>query len=250
MFDQFLPVAGRLQTILEQAQAALGQRFDGVGRQHQAADRPGQNCSLQALAQEPHEMPGIGGRGNQADDAEGRLAAGVQQFEREALHAGSASGQITAELQDQATRGEEQLLGVVHLRRQFDAGAEARRWQVPGARIWPGPERPVELRYQRLPEASPHPGTRQREQWMDLLPVGGQDGSLASRFPDLKQGRVLAKTGTLGHVGALGGYIETSGGRWLAFSVMVNNANTRNGEIRQFIDKLVLLFVESPNADF
>ena len=89
-----------------------------------------------------------------------------------------------------------------------------------------------------------------REQWMDLLPVGGEDGSLAFRYRDLKEGRVLAKTGTIEHVGALSGYIETGRGRWLAFSVMVNNANARASEIRRFIDKLVLLFVESPNADF
>ncbi len=87
-------------------------------------------------------------------------------------------------------------------------------------------------------------GTKVREQWMDLMPVGGEDGTLAQRFKDLKEGRVLAKTGTISHVGALSGYIETRRGEWLAFSVIVNNANSRGAEIRRFIDKLVLLFVE------
>jgi D-alanyl-D-alanine carboxypeptidase/D-alanyl-D-alanine-endopeptidase (penicillin-binding protein 4) len=87
-------------------------------------------------------------------------------------------------------------------------------------------------------------GARYRDQWIELLPIGGEDGTLALRYKDLKEGRVLAKTGTISHVGALSGYIETRRGEWLAFSVIVNNANARGPEIRQFIDRLVMLFVE------
>lgn len=55
------------------------------------------------------------------------------------------------------------------------------------------------------------------------LPVGGVDGTLKSRFtqPGLR-GNVMAKTGTLRHVNALGGYLTTAGGQPLAFAIYVN----------------------------
>jgi len=55
------------------------------------------------------------------------------------------------------------------------------------------------------------------------LPVGGVDGTLRTRFtePGLR-GNVVAKTGTLRHVHALGGYLTTAGGQPLAFALYVN----------------------------
>jgi D-alanyl-D-alanine carboxypeptidase/D-alanyl-D-alanine-endopeptidase (penicillin-binding protein 4) len=55
------------------------------------------------------------------------------------------------------------------------------------------------------------------------LPVGGVDGTLKGRFtqPGLR-GNVVAKTGTLRHVNALGGYLTTAGGQPLAFAIYVN----------------------------
>lgn len=79
-----------------------------------------------------------------------------------------------------------------------------------------------------------------REVWLESLPVGGEDGTLSGRFRGTAAaGRVRAKTGTLSHVSALGGYIERPSGKRLAFSVFVNNAQASSGEIRAVLDKLV-----------
>ncbi len=62
-------------------------------------------------------------------------------------------------------------------------------------------------------QASPH-----REAWMNLLPVGGTDGTLSRRFAaSPAAGRILAKTGTMSHVSALAGYATSINGDTLAF---------------------------------
>ncbi len=62
-----------------------------------------------------------------------------------------------------------------------------------------------------------------REAWIASLPISGRDGTLASR---MREGplyeRVLAKTGTLGNVRALSGYLTTQSGERMAFSMMIN----------------------------
>ena len=84
-----------------------------------------------------------------------------------------------------------------------------------------------------------------REQWMSLLPVSGEDGSLRLRFDGSPAaGRVHAKTGSLSHVSALSGYIERRGGDWLAFSILVNNYNLPTAEVRSAIDRICTLIVE------
>ncbi len=54
------------------------------------------------------------------------------------------------------------------------------------------------------------------------LPASGMDGTLASRFPTLR-GRVQAKTGTLGEVDTLSGFVTANSGRILVFSVLCND---------------------------
>ncbi len=54
------------------------------------------------------------------------------------------------------------------------------------------------------------------------LPSSGVDGTLASRFPALR-GRVQAKTGTLGEVDALSGFVTADSGRLLLFSILCND---------------------------
>jgi D-alanyl-D-alanine carboxypeptidase/D-alanyl-D-alanine-endopeptidase (penicillin-binding protein 4) len=84
-----------------------------------------------------------------------------------------------------------------------------------------------------------------RDGWLELLPVGGQDGTLSHRFRGAASaGRVLAKTGTLTHASALSGYAEPRRGDRLAFSILVNNYNTPNSAVRRFIDKVVLILLE------
>jgi len=85
----------------------------------------------------------------------------------------------------------------------------------------------------------------QREIWMGLLPVGGQDGTLSSRFgSSTASGRIRAKTGSLSHVAALSGYLHRAGGGWVAFSILVNNFNGPASEVRGVIDRICTLIVE------
>jgi len=84
-----------------------------------------------------------------------------------------------------------------------------------------------------------------RAGWISLLPVGGVDGTLSGRFagnPDA--GRIHAKTGTLAHVNALSGYVERRDGRWIAFSMLVNNYNGPAAEIRAVMDRICTLIME------
>src|SRR5437879_2473027 len=60
----------------------------------------------------------------------------------------------------------------------------------------------------------------------DTLPVSGIDGSFSDRFKSLDlQGRIYAKTGALGGVKSLSGYVTTKHGEQFAFSILTNNFN-------------------------
>jgi len=83
------------------------------------------------------------------------------------------------------------------------------------------------------------------EVWFDSLPVGGEDGTLGRRFQgEDMRGKVRAKTGTLSHVSALGGYLEHPRHGRVAFTVLVNNYNTLASEARAGIDKIVKTLLE------
>lgn len=85
-----------------------------------------------------------------------------------------------------------------------------------------------------------------RETWYSLLPIAGVDGSISERFKTgSAAGRILAKTGTLGHVHALAGYATTLKGERLAFSVMMNNHNLRGREATALIDRICQALVEN-----
>jgi D-alanyl-D-alanine carboxypeptidase/D-alanyl-D-alanine-endopeptidase (penicillin-binding protein 4) len=88
--------------------------------------------------------------------------------------------------------------------------------------------------------ASPH-----REAWVSLLPVGGEDGTLSTRFKGNREGRrIHAKTGSLTHVAALAGYAESKTRGVVAFSILANNFNAPSSEIRAVIDKIALMLAE------
>lgn len=86
---------------------------------------------------------------------------------------------------------------------------------------------------------SPH-----RESWLALLPIGGEDGTLSSRFGGAPAARrIRAKTGTLSLSNALAGYAESRRGM-LAFAILANNALAPAAEVRAAIDKIALLLAE------
>ncbi len=57
------------------------------------------------------------------------------------------------------------------------------------------------------------------------LPIIGMDGTMEKRLTDIK-GRAYAKTGTMSKVSCLSGYATTKKGKLIAFSILVNHADT------------------------
>ena len=76
--------------------------------------------------------------------------------------------------------------------------------------------------------------------WKASLPVGGVDGTLASRFKDAPlKGNVLAKTGTLGESRGLSGYVRCASGREVIVSLFVDNHSPGGSADRTALDRIV-----------
>jgi D-alanyl-D-alanine carboxypeptidase/D-alanyl-D-alanine-endopeptidase (penicillin-binding protein 4) len=88
--------------------------------------------------------------------------------------------------------------------------------------------------------------TKYRDTWLNLLPIGGEDGTLKSRFKVNREEakRVQAKTGSLSHVAGLSGYVNSNTYGMVVFSLLVNNFNEPSSEIRQAMDQIVLILAE------
>lgn len=99
------------------------------------------------------------------------------------------------------------------------------------------------LRYMAL-----HPDSEIRTAFLTSLAVGGQDGTLETRFPQGTPGygRVHAKTGTLGNVSSLAGYLTPNHGPRLAFVIFANHFQGEHAPIRtlqdSFIHQLLVLY--------
>ena len=79
---------------------------------------------------------------------------------------------------------------------------------------------------------------RLRGPFLAALPVAGHDGTLASRMKGTAlDDRVQGKTGTLANVRALSGYLETTRGQKLAFSILVNNFTAPSVQIDAVVEK-------------
>jgi D-alanyl-D-alanine carboxypeptidase/D-alanyl-D-alanine-endopeptidase (penicillin-binding protein 4) len=77
-------------------------------------------------------------------------------------------------------------------------------------------------------------------QWKAALPVGGEDGTLSSRFPDAPlKDHLFAKTGTLGESRALSGYLDTASGKQVIFSIMVDDHAPNTSADRRVMDEIV-----------
>jgi D-alanyl-D-alanine carboxypeptidase/D-alanyl-D-alanine-endopeptidase (penicillin-binding protein 4) len=84
-----------------------------------------------------------------------------------------------------------------------------------------------------------------RDDFISLLPVAAQDGTLSGRFTETAAAnRIHAKTGSLSHVSALSGYIQRPTGNWVAFCILVNNYTSRAPEIRGIMDTIGGLVLE------
>jgi D-alanyl-D-alanine carboxypeptidase len=100
-------------------------------------------------------------------------------------------------------------------------------------------------------------GSKYREEWLSLLPIGGEDGSLRRRFVDSKADTkdakggvhvdasgIRAKTGSLARALALSGYAESKTQGRLAFSILVNDFAAPQSEVRARIDKIAMALLE------
>ena len=78
------------------------------------------------------------------------------------------------------------------------------------------------------------------QQYIETLPVAGVDGSLGERMKKAAaEGRVRAKTGSLGHVNALSGYATTLTGEPVVFSIMANNHKLTTRRALDTLDRIV-----------
>jgi D-alanyl-D-alanine carboxypeptidase/D-alanyl-D-alanine-endopeptidase (penicillin-binding protein 4) len=75
--------------------------------------------------------------------------------------------------------------------------------------------------------------------WRETLPVAGVDGTLVNRFKNSPlKGHLWAKTGTLDEVNTLSGYLTTTSGKTLAFSILVNGHRPGSNAELQAIDHI------------
>jgi D-alanyl-D-alanine carboxypeptidase/D-alanyl-D-alanine-endopeptidase (penicillin-binding protein 4) len=83
-----------------------------------------------------------------------------------------------------------------------------------------------------------------RDIFVDALPVAGVDGTLRNRFKGtVAAGNIRAKTGSLGGVNTLSGYVTTAGKEKLAFSLMLNNYRDETAA-RAALDAVALQLAE------
>ena len=87
--------------------------------------------------------------------------------------------------------------------------------------------------------------SKYREDWISLMPIGGEDGTLKNRMCcTAEAANIHAKTGTLSRALALSGYAQSKTRGWLAFSIIVNSFSAPAPEVRRWIDKIALELTE------
>jgi D-alanyl-D-alanine carboxypeptidase/D-alanyl-D-alanine-endopeptidase (penicillin-binding protein 4) len=93
-------------------------------------------------------------------------------------------------------------------------------------------------------------GYAARQSWGEAfrssLPVGGVDGSLSGRFRQAAlDGKIFAKTGTLGEARALSGYLVARSGKTVAFSIMCTDHSPSGPADRAAMDKIVAAIADT-----
>lgn len=92
-------------------------------------------------------------------------------------------------------------------------------------------------------------------EYISALPVAGQDGTLQRRFrKPTQQGLLRAKTGTMTGIMSLSGYLYTSNGHTLAFSIFINTKpGTKpsiSGRYRSMVETLCDYFLAQKPTGF
>jgi D-alanyl-D-alanine carboxypeptidase/D-alanyl-D-alanine-endopeptidase (penicillin-binding protein 4) len=77
------------------------------------------------------------------------------------------------------------------------------------------------------------------------LPVAGVDGTLRNRMKGTAaENNLSAKTGTIGYVFTLSGYVNTAGAETLAFSLMLNASDADSRTSRDDLDAIAVMLAE------
>jgi D-alanyl-D-alanine carboxypeptidase/D-alanyl-D-alanine-endopeptidase (penicillin-binding protein 4) len=78
------------------------------------------------------------------------------------------------------------------------------------------------------------------EKATNLLPLAGEEGTVKYFLQKRScQGRVWAKSGSMGGVLSYSGYIKAKSGKWLSFAVIVNGFTVKHREVRKQLEDLI-----------
>jgi len=77
-----------------------------------------------------------------------------------------------------------------------------------------------------------------RERLFDLFPTGGVSGTLEDWYPGNPEPYLHAKTGTLGNVHCISGYLVTKSGKTLIFSFMNNHFRHASSEVKKRMQRI------------
>ncbi|WFO18127.1 D-alanyl-D-alanine carboxypeptidase [Cellulophaga baltica 4] len=72
-----------------------------------------------------------------------------------------------------------------------------------------------------------------QERIFDLFPAGGVSGTLTNWYGGINEPYLYAKSGSLGNVYCLSGYLRTKSGKTLIFSIMNNHYKQPTEEIKK-----------------
>ncbi len=84
-----------------------------------------------------------------------------------------------------------------------------------------------------------------QQRLFSILPVGGQSGTLKNGYKNTDKPFIFAKTGSLGGVYNLSGYLVTKKGKTLLVSFMNNNFNQSTTKVRKEVEKILTWIYEN-----
>ncbi len=84
-----------------------------------------------------------------------------------------------------------------------------------------------------------------QQKLFSILPVGGQSGTLKNGYKNTDKPFIFAKTGSLGGVYNLSGYLITKKGKTLIVSFMNNNFNQSTTRVRKEVEKILTWIYEN-----
>ena len=78
------------------------------------------------------------------------------------------------------------------------------------------------------------------EKLFSIMAIGGKAGTVRNMFKNEEKSYIFAKSGSLGGVYNLSGYIITKKGKTLLFSIMNNNFTKPTSQVRKEVEKILM----------